>query len=71
LAAKKSITTTMLGLIGSGNEVIIFSPFYDSFQVTLFMSDAKINTVTSIPPDFVVPEKEQGDFLREHPGHSH
>lgn len=61
----EAIAATMLGLINPGDEVIIFSPFYDSYQATLSMSDAKIKTVTLRPPDFAVPEKELREVFSE------
>ncbi|GLJ42294.1 hypothetical protein SUGI_0875540 [Cryptomeria japonica] len=54
----EAIAATMLGLINPGDEVILFAPFYDSYEATLSMSEAKIKTVTLRPPDFAVPEKE-------------
>eukprot|EP01018_Ginkgo_biloba_P034424 Gb_14416 [translate_table: standard] len=54
----EAIAATMLGLINPGDEVILFAPFYDSYQATLSMADAKIKTVTLRPPDFAVPEEE-------------
>ncbi|BFI25428.1 N-succinyldiaminopimelate aminotransferase [Marchantia polymorpha subsp. ruderalis] len=54
----EAIAATMIGLINSGDEVILFSPFYDSYEATLAMVDAKIKSVTLRPPDFAVPVEE-------------
>ncbi|KAL2650332.1 hypothetical protein R1flu_018460 [Riccia fluitans] len=54
----EAIAATMIGLINPGDEVILFAPFYDSYEATLAMVDAKIKTVTLRPPDFAVPVEE-------------
>uniref|UniRef100_A0A0D6R2G3 Aminotransferase class I/classII large domain-containing protein n=1 Tax=Araucaria cunninghamii TaxID=56994 RepID=A0A0D6R2G3_ARACU len=61
----EAIAATMLGLINPGDEVILFAPFYDSYEATLSMSEAKIKTVTLRPPDFAVPEKELREAFSE------
>lgn len=50
----EAIAATMLGLINPGDEVILFAPFYDSYEATLSMADAKIKAITLRPPDFAV-----------------
>ncbi|KAF8411798.1 hypothetical protein HHK36_004357 [Tetracentron sinense] len=54
----EAIAATMLGLINPGDEVILFAPFYDSYEATLSMVGAKITSITLRPPDFSVPIDE-------------
>ncbi|PKU79901.1 uncharacterized protein LOC110115339 [Dendrobium catenatum] len=51
----EAIAATILGLINPGDEVILFAPFYDSYEATLSMAGAKIKSITLCPPDFAVP----------------
>ncbi|TKY74296.1 N-succinyldiaminopimelate aminotransferase DapC [Spatholobus suberectus] len=54
----EAIAATMLGLINPGDEVILFAPFYDSYEATLSMAGAKVKSITLRPPDFAVPLEE-------------
>ncbi|KAJ6795352.1 putative N-succinyldiaminopimelate aminotransferase DapC [Iris pallida] len=54
----EAIAATILGLINPDDEVIVFAPFYDSYEATLSMSGAKVKSVTLRPPDFSVPLDE-------------
>ncbi|KAL3592410.1 hypothetical protein D5086_011050 [Populus alba] len=54
----EAIAATMLGLINPGDEVILFAPFYDSYEATLSMAGAKIKGITLRPPAFSVPIDE-------------
>ncbi|XP_042985369.1 probable N-succinyldiaminopimelate aminotransferase DapC, partial [Carya illinoinensis] len=54
----EAIASTILGLINPGDEVILFAPFYDSYEATLSMAGANIKCVTLRPPDFAVPINE-------------
>lgn len=54
----EAIAATMLGLINPRDEVILFAPFYDSYEATLSMAGAKIRGITLRPPDFSVPIDE-------------
>ncbi|CAI9778102.1 unnamed protein product [Fraxinus pennsylvanica] len=54
----EAIAATMLGLINPGDEVILFAPFYDSYEATLSMAGAEIKCVTLRPPDFSIPIDE-------------
>lgn len=54
----EAIAATILGLINPGDEVIVFAPFYDSYEATLSMAGAKIKSITLRPPDFSVPLNE-------------
>ncbi|EPS67132.1 hypothetical protein M569_07644, partial [Genlisea aurea] len=61
----EAIAATILGLINSGDEVVLFSPFYDSYEATLSMAGAKIKSVTLKPPDFAVPIDELNSVVSE------
>ncbi|KAF1868847.1 hypothetical protein Lal_00048126 [Lupinus albus] len=54
----EAIAATMLGLINPGDEVILFSPCYDSYLATLSMAGAKVKGITLHPPYFSVPIEE-------------
>jgi aspartate/methionine/tyrosine aminotransferase len=54
----EAIAATILGLINPGDEVIVFEPFYDSYQATLSMAGANMKSVILHPPHFAVPEEE-------------
>ncbi|XXG86694.1 hypothetical protein AAC387_Pa11g1540 [Persea americana] len=54
----EAIAATVLGLINPGDEVILFAPFYDSYEATLSMAGAKIKSITLRPPNFSVPIDE-------------
>ncbi|GKB43115.1 probable N-succinyldiaminopimelate aminotransferase DapC [Tanacetum coccineum] len=54
----KAIAATILGLINPGDEVIVFAPFYDSYEATLSMAGAKVTGITLCPPDFALPIQE-------------
>lgn len=54
----EAIAATILGLINPGDEVIVFAPFYDSYEATLSMAGANIKSVTLKPPNFSVPIDE-------------
>ncbi|CAN0898509.1 Methionine aminotransferase [Linum grandiflorum] len=54
----EAIAATILGLINPGDEVILFAPFFDSYEATLSMAGAKIKSITLRPPNFSVPLDE-------------
>lgn len=54
----EAIAATILGLINPGDEVVVFAPFYDSYEATLSMAGAKIKSITLKPPNFSVPIDE-------------
>jgi aspartate/methionine/tyrosine aminotransferase len=54
----EAIAATVLGLVNPGDEIILFEPFYDSYQATVSMSGATVKTVTLRAPHFAVPEEE-------------
>uniref|UniRef100_A0A7N0TL65 Aminotransferase class I/classII large domain-containing protein n=2 Tax=Kalanchoe fedtschenkoi TaxID=63787 RepID=A0A7N0TL65_KALFE len=54
----EAIAASVLGLINPGDEVILFAPFYDSYEATLSMAGAKVKGITLRPPDFDLPIAE-------------
>ena len=54
----EAIAATILGLINPGDEVILFAPFYDSYEATLSMAGANVKAITLSAPDFAVPLEE-------------
>ncbi|TKW33460.1 hypothetical protein SEVIR_2G237200v4 [Setaria viridis] len=54
----EAIAATILGLINPGDEVILFAPFYDSYEATLSMAGANVKALTLRAPDFAVPLEE-------------
>lgn len=54
----EAIAATILGLVNPEDEIIVFEPFYDSYQATVSMSGATLKTVTLRAPNFDVPEQE-------------
>jgi L-glutamine---4-(methylsulfanyl)-2-oxobutanoate aminotransferase len=54
----EAISAVILGLINPGDEVILFAPFYDSYEATLSMAGANVKAITLRPPDFAVPLEE-------------
>lgn len=54
----EAIAATILGLINPDDEVILFAPFYDSYEAALSMAGAKIKCITLRPPDFSIPLDE-------------
>lgn len=54
----EAIAATILGLINPGDEVILFAPFYDSYEATLSMAGANVKGITLRPPDFAMPINE-------------
>ncbi|KAL6504895.1 hypothetical protein OROHE_023653 [Orobanche hederae] len=61
----EAIAATILGLINPGDEVILFAPFYDSYEATLSMAGAKIKSVTLKPPNFALPIEELKSVVSE------
>lgn len=54
----EAIAAAILGLIDPGDEVILFAPFYDSYEAALSMAGARIKSITLRPPDFALPLAE-------------
>ncbi|KAL6527551.1 hypothetical protein OROGR_016641 [Orobanche gracilis] len=61
----EAIAATILGLINPGDEVVLFAPFYDSYEATLSMAGAKIKSVTLKPPNFALPIEELKSVVSE------
>src|SRR5262245_60122452 len=56
----EAIAATMIGLIESGDEVILIEPFYDSYPAAVAMAGGVMRTVTLRPPRL---ELELADLL--------
>jgi len=56
----EAIAACMLGLLNSGDEIIVFEPFYDSYRATIAMAAAtpRFVTLRPTPHGFVFDEKE-------------
>ncbi|KAJ3677033.1 hypothetical protein LUZ60_002757 [Juncus effusus] len=54
----EAIAATILGLVNPGEEVILFAPFYDSYEAVLSMAGASVKCVNLRPPEFAVPLEE-------------
>ncbi|XP_002990980.2 uncharacterized protein LOC9659994 [Selaginella moellendorffii] len=55
----EAISSTILGLLDPGDEIIMFAPFFDVYQVVTAMVGAKMKTVVLRPENgFAVPEDE-------------
>jgi N-succinyldiaminopimelate aminotransferase len=52
--ATETIAAAILGLLRAGDEVILFEPFYDSYQACLAMAGARPRLLTLRFPDFAV-----------------
>ncbi|KAL6504552.1 hypothetical protein OROGR_026475 [Orobanche gracilis] len=61
----EAIAETILGLINPGDEVVLFAPFYDSYEATLSIAGAKIKSVTLKPPYFALPNEELKSVVSE------
>ncbi|KNA05988.1 hypothetical protein SOVF_185260 [Spinacia oleracea] len=56
--AERSHCCYHVGLINPGDEVILFAPFYDSYEINLSMAGAKVKGITLRPPEFAIPLDE-------------
>ncbi|XP_042033657.1 probable N-succinyldiaminopimelate aminotransferase DapC [Salvia splendens] len=54
----EAIAATMLSLVNPGDEVVVFAPFYDSYEATLSMAGAVTKSITLRPPTFSAPIDE-------------
>jgi N-succinyldiaminopimelate aminotransferase len=52
--ATECIAATMLALLDTGDEVILFEPYYDSYPATIAMAGATARIVTLRAPDYAV-----------------
>jgi len=52
--ATECIAATMLALLDTGDEVILFEPYYDSYPATIAMAGATPRVVTLRAPDYAV-----------------
>jgi len=51
----EAIAAAMLGLIDSGDEVVLVEPFYDSYPATVAMAGGVVRTIRLEPPEFAFP----------------
>lgn len=51
--ATEAIFCTCIALLNPGDEVVVFEPFYDSYQASIQIAGAKIVPVTLKAPDFL------------------
>lgn len=54
----EAITASMLGLVDAGDEVVLISPYYDSYPVDLAFAGAVARHVTLRPPHFRIDPDE-------------
>ncbi len=52
--ATEAIAATMLGLLETGDEVVVIEPFYDSYAATIALAGGRRRLVTMRPPDFAL-----------------
>ncbi len=50
--ATEAIAATMLAMLETGDEVVVFEPYYDSYGAAIAMAGAHRRAVTLRPPDF-------------------
>jgi N-succinyldiaminopimelate aminotransferase len=50
--ATEAICATLLALCETGDEVVLFEPYYDSYRASIAMAGAVARVVTLRPPDF-------------------
>lgn len=51
--ATEGIAAALLGLVGPGDEVVAFEPYYDSYAAMTALSGARFSTVPLDPPHFL------------------
>jgi N-succinyldiaminopimelate aminotransferase len=56
--ATEAIAAAMLGLLESGDEVVVLEPYYDSYAAAIAMAGAARRPVTLRPPDFALDADE-------------
>ncbi len=54
----EAICASLLGLVNTGEEVVVFEPFYDSYPAAIAMAGATARYVTLRAPDFSFDEAE-------------
>lgn len=58
VGATEALTSTFLGLLNPGDEVIIFAPAYDSYAPMARRAGAKVVTVNLRPPHWLIDDAE-------------
>ena len=56
--ATEAIFDAIQALVGPGDEIVVFEPFYDSYLPSAIMAGASLQVVTLRPPDWSVDEDE-------------
>jgi N-succinyldiaminopimelate aminotransferase len=56
--ATEAIAAAMLALLDTGDEVVVFEPYYDSYAATIAMAGATRRVVTLRPPDYAFDPEE-------------
>ena len=52
--ATEALAGALLGLLDTGDEVVLFEPMYDSYQACIALAGAVARPVTLRPPDYAV-----------------
>ena len=56
--ATEALWAAFLGVCGRGDEVVVLTPFYDSYRPAIEAAGAQIREVELEPPDFAIVEKQ-------------
>ncbi len=56
--ATEAMCATLLGILETGDEIILLEPWYDAYPPVATMARARIRYVSMKPPDFVLPREE-------------
>jgi N-succinyldiaminopimelate aminotransferase len=63
--ATEALTSTMLGLLDPGDEVILFEPYYDSYPASVAMAGGVVRCATLRFPDFALDADELRALFNE------
>jgi aspartate/methionine/tyrosine aminotransferase len=59
----EALAASFLGLVGPGQEVVLFEPYYDSYRACVAMAGAQARFVTLRPPGFAIdPDRLRAAF---------
>ncbi|EFK11104.1 aminotransferase, class I/II [delta proteobacterium NaphS2] len=56
--ATEALAATLLGIVETGDEVLLLEPSYDAYAPVAVMAGAKIRYVSLTPPDFSLPREK-------------
>src|SRR5262245_60333005 len=62
--ATEAMSSTFLGLLDPGDEVVVFEPFYESYGPDAILSGARLRYVTLRPPDWTFDPEELAAAFR-------